>query len=73
MQTRPDLGDPDPSHPDKEVISMYNSSSDNVGNPSPTDHTIKSTVMTRLQQRKRAATLKPKEQTSIDIQKVNNL
>lgn len=65
MQARPDPGDPGPSHPGEvdiqEDTPMHDPSSENAGNPSPAGRVPEPTVMTRLQQRKRAAIAQPED------------
>ena len=65
MQARPDPGDPGPSHPGEvdiqEDTPIHDSSSENAGNPSPAGRAPEPTIMTRLQQKKRAAIAQPED------------
>ena len=70
MQAGSDPGSPGPSHLEEfdmgEDTPMHHPSSANTGNPSFAGRALKPTVLTRLQQKKRAAIAQPKDPASAE-------
>ena len=75
MQAGPDPGTPSPSHPGVldmgEDTPMHNLSSAIAGNPGSAGRAPESTILTKLQQRKRAAIAQPKDPASAEKPKVS--
>lgn len=75
MQAGPDPGTPGPSHPGVfdmgEDTPMHDPSSASAGNPSSTGRAPESTILTRLQQRKRAAIVQPEDPASAEEPEVS--
>ena len=70
MQVGPDPGNPGPSHPGefdiREDTPMHDPSSASAGNPSSAGRAPEPTVLTRLQQKKRAAITQPEDPASAE-------